>query len=108
VPAQSGYPGATLTYTLRLTNTGDAPDTFTLAASGNTWNTQLVTTMTVLAAHAGTNVRLYVTIPPTATNGMTDIVRVTVTGSAGSRATSDLTTTAVAHLIYLPVVHKVP
>jgi hypothetical protein len=37
--SQSGDPGQAIVYSLQVTNTGDTPDTFTLALSEHTWQT---------------------------------------------------------------------
>lgn len=103
--AQSGYVGTAVTYTLRLTNTGTSPDTFLLTVSGNTWNVQLPITGTTLASGVGTDVMVRVNILITATNGLTDTVQLTATGT-GVSDSSLLTTTARWRILYLPVVTK--
>ncbi len=107
--ARSGDPGAMVTYTLRLTNTGNAQDIFSLAYSGNVWDVSLPVTQTVLEAGEGVDVIVHVTIPLTATNGMTDMASVTVTGTGCSNS-SNLTTTAITEVemyyIYLPLIMK--
>jgi len=104
---RSGEPGTTVTYTLRLTNTGNAMETFTLGYSGNTWSVQLSPPVSVtLTAGAGSDVVIRVMIPPTVTSVLSDTVLVEVTGVGVSKA-SALTTRVVFH-VYLPVTFRHP
>ncbi|PDV97216.1 hypothetical protein A9Q02_04735 [Candidatus Chloroploca asiatica] len=96
----SGRPGAVVTYTLALTNTGNLTDSVSLSTAGNTWPVTVPPTVT-LAAGEGTALVLTITIPVTATGGMLDTVVVTATseadpGTPPATATSTLTTTAEA------------
>lgn len=93
--ALSALPGATVTYTLHVVNTGNVPNTFTLGASGNAWTTQLpVTTTAALGPGASTDVKALVTIPADAVVGSSDDVNITITGAGGANAFTALTTTA--------------
>ena len=94
-----------MTYTLRVTNTGNAADTLNFAYTGNTWMVQLPVTQTTLAASLGADVIVRVTIPITATSGMSDTVQVTASGASVS-ASGLLTTNAVLYQIFLPLVMK--
>ena len=94
--ATSGQPGATVTYTLQVTNTGNTVDTLTIASSGNDWTTEVVSTVGPLAPGEGTDVAVVVHIPAGANEGDSDTVTITAT-SQGDPAESDsshLTTTA--------------
>ncbi|HEY66783.1 MAG TPA: PKD domain-containing protein, partial [Thermoflexia bacterium] len=69
-----------VTYTLRVTNTGNCTDAFTVTVSGNVWPTALSTTDTGdLASGAGADVVVTVTIPLAAQCGDFDVAIVTVT-----------------------------
>ena len=95
--ALSGNPGSTVTYTLRVTNTGNCADTFTVVVRGNAWTTNAPATVGPLAAGDGADLQVTVDIPATAANGDYDTATVTVT-SQGDNTKSDsstLTTTAV-------------
>ncbi len=94
--AQAANPGQTITYTLRLTNTGNTTDTFHVTATGNVWNVQLPVTQTMLAAGAAANVVVRVTIAANAQSGDSDHATVTATsqGNVSKTASSMLTTTA--------------
>lgn len=105
--AQSAAPGSVVTYTLTLTNTGNAPDTFAVTLSGNLWLTSGPGNVMLPAGQA---VALVVTvaIPAEVLNGASDSVTVTVTSAGNSQVTADatLTTTAVPvpYLLFLPVI----
>jgi hypothetical protein len=102
---QSGQPGVWVTYTLNLTNTGNATDTFDLDYTGHVWNIQGPLS-TTLAAWSGTPLLVAVYVPPTATNGLSDTVHLTATGT-GVYAFSDLITTANRqYAVYLPLILK--
>jgi glucose/arabinose dehydrogenase len=94
--AGSGDPGATVTYTLQVTNTGDVSDTFDVAASRHTWPTTAPASVGPLVAGDGTTVDVTVDIPPSAAGGITDTATITVAsqGDSSQVATVTLTTTA--------------
>ena len=102
---QAGAPGATVTYTLHVTNTGNAADTLNFTYTGNAWMVQLPVTQTTLAASLGADVIVRVTIPITATSGMSDTVQVTASGTSVS-ASGLLTTNAVLYQVFLPLVMR--
>lgn len=94
---QSDDPGETVTYTLQVRNTGNAPDTFGVAVSGNAWaTTPAPTSVGPLAPGATEDVDVAVTIPADAQGGSTDMVTVTVTsqGDGSKSATASLVTVA--------------
>jgi hypothetical protein len=95
--AMSGAPGSVVTYTLQVTNTGTLADVFTGTVSGNAWPTTAPVTVS-LGAGAGDSVEVAVSIPVTATDGLTDTAIVTFTsqGDPSQSDSSSLTTTAVA------------
>jgi len=95
--AGESLPGSPLTYTLWVTNTGGAADTFDLAVSGNVWTTTVVTVVGPLAAGAGVPLDLRVDVPASAALGATDTVRLTVASQADPAISAQVavTTTAV-------------
>ncbi len=105
--ALSGGPGAVVTYTLHLTNTGNLPDTFTLSLGPSAWDARLSLTTTLLAARVGVDVSVYVSIPVTVTTNMSDTVKITASGTSTS-ASSLLTTSAALYRIFMPLVMKSP
>lgn len=100
--AQSGYPGATVSYTLNVTNAGNLADSFTIGLSGNAWTTSAPASVGPLAAGAIAQVTVDVTVPAGATAGDWDVVTVTATsiGDGLQSASATLTTTALAAPVY--------
>ncbi|MBX3060394.1 MAG: hypothetical protein KF770_28380, partial [Anaerolineae bacterium] len=106
-------PGAVVTYTVHITNTGNAADSFTLNMSGNVWMTHVEPLTVTLAAGEGTAVQVTVHIPGDAANGDDDTVTITAVSDNDPSATAsvDLTTTATVpvapgYTIYLPIILK--
>lgn len=94
--AQAGDPGAGVTYTLRLTNTGTTSDIFDVVTGGHAWLTAVAGNVGPLAVGQGAALPVTVTIPAGAPGGATDTVTVTVTSKSDDRksAAASLTTTA--------------
>ena len=95
--AQNGNPGAVVTYTLTVTNTGNTSDSYAISITGATWSTVATpTTVGPLAAGASTTVQVQVTVPANAVASASDVATVTATslGDASQTASSALTTTA--------------
>ena len=107
--ARSGDPGATVTYTLAVTNTGNTSDTFEVGVGGHSWTTTAdPPTVGPLVAGGSADVVVAVTIPTSTAGGAADVATVTVTsqGDGTQTATSTLTTTVRKHRIFLPVIIK--
>ncbi len=107
--ARSGDPGAAVTYTLQVTNTGNVSDTFDVRASGGRWTTTLnPTTVGPLVAGDSADVVVTVAIPASAARGATDATTVTVTsrGDDTVTATSILTTTVRTYGVFMPLIIK--
>lgn len=110
--SQEGYTGTTLNYNLSLHNLLNSAQYYTIALTGQTWET--VAPVTVGPANPGgsVNILVTVTVPLTATTGMTDTVTVTATylTNPGLQASSTLTSTALElpppdeFLIFLPLI----
>ena len=74
----SADPGKTVTYTLRVTNTGTLSNAFQITAAGYTWLTQLSTNTLKLDASQGTTIATWVTVPADAPGGAQDNVLINV------------------------------
>lgn len=107
--AQSGAPGATITYTLRMTNTGTAADTYTMTVAGNFWPTttfvnETATIVLPLAHNHGRDIGVVVTIPVTATGHDVAILTLRSKNDPAVMTTATLTTTTAEFKLYLPLV----
>jgi uncharacterized repeat protein (TIGR01451 family) len=94
--ARSGAPGTTVTYSLNVTNNGNASDSFHVTVSGNAWTTNAPAAFGPMASGATLLVDVSVTIPASAALGTVDVAMITVT-SQGDNTRSEsatLTTTA--------------
>ena len=105
--AQAALPGQTVTCTLRVTNLSNAVDTIAITRTNPGWPTAFSWTGKTIARGGWREVQVYVTVPVTVTGGLSDTAVVRATGSGGY-AEATLTTTAVWHTLYLPLVVKGP
>jgi uncharacterized membrane protein len=80
---QSGAPGSTLSYTVKVTNGSNGQDNFDLSVSGGAgWNPQISPSSLTLAAGASGNSTLSVTVPGEASGGSSVGIAVTATSRA--------------------------
>jgi uncharacterized membrane protein len=93
--AQSADPGASVLYTLQVTNTGNITDTFYLTQT-SLWAASLPSSIGPLAANLSANALVTVTIPITVGGNLTGYTQITVTSQAdpSQQATAMLATTA--------------
>lgn len=106
--AQTGDAGTTVTYTLRLTNSGDCADVLDVIVDA-LWPTDAPATVGPLPAGEGIDVIVTVTIPAGAADGDQDVATITFTsqGDDGVNAVSVLTTANVPiYRVYLPLVFR--
>lgn len=102
---QSGAPGAIVSYTLTLSNTGNTADTFSFSTptvgdpTGTGWPVTLPQP-TLLAAGEATQVTIGVTIPANTPAGATDVATVTATSAGSPDASASATLTTTAETIY--------
>ncbi len=114
---KAGIPGATVTYILTLTNTGNVTDTYSVTIAGAVFTTTAtLPTVGPFAPNQGGTFVVSVQIPPSAIVGTLDNATVTVRsqGNNSQSAAATLTTTVVAVpvtggvVIYLPVIANNP
>ncbi|HSQ72731.1 MAG TPA: NEW3 domain-containing protein, partial [Rubrivivax sp.] len=105
--AQTGDTGTTITYTLRVTNSGDCADVLDVTVV-SLWPAEAPATVGPLAAGEGMDVMVTVTVPAGASDGDQDVATVTFTshGDGSISAASVLTTTVntPTYRVYLPLV----
>jgi uncharacterized membrane protein len=110
IGAQSGPPGSTVIHTLRVTNTGNCAETFTIDVSHFTWATSAPASVGPLLPGAGVPIEIRVDIPATALDEEADGALVTATSQSNSAVadSSALTTVAEAEgrMIFLPLIVK--
>jgi uncharacterized membrane protein len=109
--AQAGAPGALVTHSLWLTNTGSVADTFTITVGSAVFTTTVLSPIVgPLNPGEGGWVTVTVQIPADALEGAQDQVTITATsqGSPSASATASLTTLVqtAASKLYLPLVMK--
>lgn len=99
-------PGASLSYSLSITNTGLVTDTFDLQTVGSTWLLNLPAQVGPLVSLARAQVALSVTAPITAGLGLTDTLTLTVSsqGDPTQQATVVFTTQVVGYRYHFPLV----
>jgi len=98
--AKSGDPGATVTYTLQVTNTGTASDTFNVDVSGHAWPTIAPNRIGPLVAGDSANVDVTVTIPPGVADCAPDAASVIVASQGDNTQSVTATLTTTANVVY--------
>ncbi|MCX7682913.1 MAG: PKD domain-containing protein [Anaerolineae bacterium] len=107
--AKAGRAGETVTYTLRVTNTGTVPDLVNLSyTNAGTWTVSFSANPLSLNAGAGQDVKVYVGIPSGIVGTATRTITVTATsqGDPTKRDRAILTTSVLGRFIYLPLVMR--
>ena len=99
---QDGYgdPGAMVTHTLTLTNTGNTTDTFDLSFAGNLWVTSLSDASLTLDAGESADFMVYATVPADALAGDMDMATVTATSITDPLVTADAVVNTYANAVY--------
>ena len=102
-----GLPGATVSYTLTLSNTGTLSDVYNLTFSSD-WAISVPTTSFSLAGGASSPVAVGIAIPLGATEGDSDTAVITATSQTDALVMASvlLTTTTELQRTYFPVIAK--
>lgn len=97
-------PGASLEYTLTLTNTGNTEDTFWFDASGNLWNVSLPASFTLAA---GASQQVIITVTPPAGAAGSDTVNITAASLGEPLHTAAVSlTTSMNYTVFMPVLWR--
>ncbi len=104
----AGVSGQTLVYSVTLTNSGNATNTFAATVSGALWPTVVSPTSGSLAPWSSVNVPVRVSVPWGLGQGAVDTAAVTITLSLGGLApdTVLITTVANQYQVVLPLIRK--
>ncbi len=108
-PAQSGEVGTAVTYTIWITNTGNATDTYDLETDG-AWMADISTSSLGLVPGVSASIAVWVAIPAEAMDGEMDTTVITAVSqnNPATSTTANLTTTArlIQFTIHLPYVSR--
>ncbi|MCB8945535.1 MAG: M36 family metallopeptidase [Ardenticatenaceae bacterium] len=96
----NGPPGATLSVTLWLTNTGNITDSYDVSVSGHSWDTTLSDTTIMLGIGASAQIVAEVTIPADALAGAMDMATVTAVSQSDAATTGSISLTTTADAVY--------
>jgi hypothetical protein len=104
-----GAPGATVSFAMTVTNTGNIGDTFSLVASGNSWVTTVTPASVTLGPGATANFTVDVTLPTGAMPGASDVATITATSQGDPNVLDSATvTTTVLHIVSIPYMVRDP
>ncbi|HZY41895.1 MAG TPA: hypothetical protein VFF59_07825, partial [Anaerolineae bacterium] len=102
----TGRRGEPVTYTLRLTNTGNVATNFQLTSLGPWASTVSPTTLGPLAASAGQDFKVYVQVPVSAVGQVATVITATAQGGPLPFATAALITKVDPYRIHLPLMRR--
>ena len=98
--ALNGAPGATVTTTFWLTNTGNITDTYDFSVSGNSWATTLSDTAVTLGIGESAQTTAAVEIPLAALAGEMDMATITAVSQSDPGTNGTITVTTTADAVY--------
>ena len=104
--ALSGVPGAGVTCTLRITNTGNVTDTLSLAAYGHQWPTFVRSHVGPLGPGSGSDVEVTVLVPMGAERGDADVATISAVSEGDpERAVAGSLKTMVYYRLLMPTMY---
>ena len=104
---QTGRPGASVTYPVQVTNTGNITDIFAIAYSSNVWPVSVPAVIAALPPRTATSFTVTVTLPvSTLTVSDTVVLTATSQGDNAQAAAVQLTTIVQPYRTFLPVLRK--
>ena len=104
---QISRPGASVTYPVQVTNTGNITDSFAIAYSSNVWPVSVPAVIAALPPRTATSFTVTVTLPAsTLTVSDTVVLTATSQGNTAQAAAVQLTTIVQPYRTFLPVLRK--
>jgi subtilisin family serine protease len=104
----TGAPGATVAYTIHITNTGNVTDVFDINVGGDDWLTSAMPLSVELGAGEMGMFYVMVEIPDSAADGDSDLATVMATSRSDAEAMDALTLTTTAEIetytLFLPII----
>jgi hypothetical protein len=97
---QSGDPGTEVVYTLQLTNTADASDSFSLAVAGSNWDVTVPSSVGPLAPGESATITASVAIDTTAGSGVSDAALIIAASQSDEVWSAGAILTTTANAVY--------
>lgn len=106
VSPENAVLGSVVTHTLTVSNVGLVADSYTVRVEAGRWPVSAPATVGPIAAEASASFTVAVSVPPTATIGLTDTATITLAsqGQPEKQASRQVTTQATGYQLYFPFV----